>query len=330
MDLDTEALIARAAELRFSGAFRVDAGGETLVDHASGLADRAHGLPNTTGTRFAMASGAKTFTALAVLSLVADGTMSLDDPARRWLGDDLPQLPDGVTVRRLLSHTSGVGEGIDDDAEVEVFLVPGSPHDYESPEDFLAVIDKPMLAEPGSAFFYNNSGFVLVGLLAQRASGVRYQDLVRQRVFAPAALARTDFLRSDDLPGDAALGYLYPDATRTNIFHLPIEGAPDGGSYTTTADLRTFWTAHAAGRIVPAELVGLMATPPPGHDPDDAYGLGVWLPRPGVCQMVGADAGVSMVSEHDPAVDFTMSVLSNDSDGAWPMWQALREATGTG
>ena len=152
-----------------------------VTELAFGLADRAHNLPNTPDTRFGMASGTKTFTALAVLSLVADGTMGLDDPARRWLGDDLPQISDGVTLRRLLSHTSGVGEGIDDDAEVDVHLLPGAPHSYESPEDYLSVIDRPMQAEPGTEFFYNNSGFVLLGLLAQRASGVGYHDLVRQR-----------------------------------------------------------------------------------------------------------------------------------------------------
>lgn len=330
MDDQTEAVTAAAQEQGFSGVVRIDDAG-AVTELAFGLADRAHNLPNTAATRFGMASGTKTFTALAVLSLVADGTMGLDDPARRWLGADLPQIPDGVTVRRLLSHTSGVGEGIDDDAEVDVHILPGSPHSYEGPEDYLAVIDRPMLAEPGTEFCYNNSGFVLLGLLAQRASGIPYHDLVRQRVFEPAGLTRTDFLRSDDLPGDAAVGYLYPDASRTNLLHLPIVGAPDGGSYTTTADLRTFWTALAAGRIVPAALVELMGIRPAGTDPDDDdYGLGVWLPRPGVLQMVGADAGVSMVSEHDPAADFTMTVLSNDSDGAWAMWGVLRELTGTG
>ena len=329
MDDPTAALTLAAREQGFSGVVRIDEAG-AVTELAFGLADRAHNLPNTPDTHFGMASGTKTFTALAVLSLVADGTMGLDDPARRWLGDDLPQISDGVTLRRLLSHTSGVGEGIDDDAEVDVHLLPGAPHSYESPEDYLSVIDRPMQAEPGTEFFYNNSGFVLLGLLAQRASGVGYHDLVRQRVFEPAGLTRTDFLRSDDLPGDAAVGYLFPDATRTNVLHLPIVGAPDGGSYTTAADLRTFWTALAAGRIVPADLVQLMGTSPPGNDPDDDYGLGVWLPRPGVVQMIGADAGVSMVSEHDPAADFTMTVLSNDSEGAWPMWTVLRELTGTG
>ncbi len=89
---------------------------------------------------------------------------------------------------------------------------------------------------------------------------MRYQDLVRQRVIEPAGLTHTDFLRSDELPGTAAIGYLYPDGARTNVFHLPIEDSADGGAYSTVADLRDFWTGLAAGRIVSPALVEQMTT----------------------------------------------------------------------
>ncbi|HMR21775.1 MAG TPA: serine hydrolase domain-containing protein [Micropruina sp.] len=325
MELDTDTLVAVATENHFTGAVRVETGEECLFEAAFGMADRAHGIPNTPQTRFGMASGSKTFTALAVLSLVADGVMALDDPVRRWLGEDLPQLDDAVTLRQLLSHTSGVGEYLDDDAEGDVYLLPGSMHTYTSPEDFVALLDLPMLAAPGSRFEYNNGGFVLLGLAAQRASGTRYQDLVRERVLRPAGLEHTDFLRSDELPGSAALGYLYPDSLRTNVFHLPIEGSGDGGAYTTVGDARRFWLALAAGAIVPIELVEQMTTPGSPHDPDWPYGLGLWLPTPGgVWAMVGADAGVEMKSEHVPALDLTWTVIANETEKAWPLMRHLR------
>ncbi len=168
MELDADALAAFATDNGFTGAIRVENGAECLFEQAFGMADRAHGIPNTPQTQFGMASGSKTFTALAVLSLVADGTMALDDPVRRWLGADLPQIDDAVTVRHLLGHNSGVGEYLDDDADADEYLLPGSMHTYTSPEDFLPVLDVPMLAAPGSPFEYSNAGFVVLGLVAQR------------------------------------------------------------------------------------------------------------------------------------------------------------------
>jgi len=327
---DLAAAITETAEKKgFSGVVRVDDAGQTL-ELAFGLADRAHERPNRPRTQFAMASGSKTFTALAVMSLVNEGTLDLDESVRRWLGDDLKQIDDAVTLRHLLSHTSGVGEYLDDDADADTYILPGSMHTYLTPEDFVPLLDVPMLGTPGKEFFYNNGGFVLLGLIAQRASGIDYQDLVRQRVFQPAGLTHTDFLRSDELPGTAAIGYLYEDGARTNIFHLPIQGSADGGAYTTVADLVQFWTALAAGRIVPSELVEMMTTPAANHDPDDPYGLGVWLLQPNTWTMIGEDAGASLSSNHEPGRGFTWSVLSNHNEGAWKMTGLLLHWARTG
>lgn len=280
MELDTDTLVAVATENGFTGAIRVETGDGCLFEAAFGMADRAHGIPNTLATQFGVASGSKTFTALTVLSLVADGTLTLDDSIRRWLGDDLPQIDDAVTVRQLLGHNSGVGEYLDDDADADEYLMPGSMHSYTSPEDLLPLLDVPMQSEPGSRFEYSNAGFVLLGLIVQRAADTRYQELVRDRVLRPAGLEHTDFLRSDELPGSAALGYLYPEGLRTNIFHLPVEGSADGGAYTTVGDARRFWLALAGGAIVPLELVDLMTTPARHHDRSRSTAP----PRPRTCR----------------------------------------------
>lgn len=319
------AVAAYAADCGFQGTVRVDLGARTLVDAAYGLADRAHGIAHTPDTRCAMASGSKTFTALAVLALVQDGVLSLGTSVRDLLAPDLPRLDPDVTIAHLLSHTSGVGEYLDDDAESAQYLLPGSMHEYGAAHDFLGLLDQPMAGVPGAQFVYSNAGFVILGVVLERVTGARFQDVVRERVLAPAGLARTDFLRTDELPGDAAIGYLWPDRLRTNIFHLPIEGSADGGAYTTTADLRAFWLALSSGAIVSPHLTQLMTTPVPGHDPDDPYGLGVWLPAAGVWAMDGADAGVSLSSVHRPGSGLTRSVLSNQSDGAWPMATKIRE-----
>lgn len=325
MDFDADGLVAVATENGFTGAVRLETDDGVIYEGAFGLADRAHGVPNTPQTRFAIASGSKTFLALAVLSLVADGTMSLDDPARRWLGDDLPQVDDAVTLRLLLTHTSGVGEYLDDDSEKDEYLTPGGMQDYNCAEDFLPLLDQPMMFAPGTDFEYSNAGYVLLGVLAERASGVRFQQLIRDRVFAPAGLQGTDFLRSDALPGDVAIGYLYPEGLRSNIFHLPIEGAPDGGAYISLPDCHRFWRALDSGAIVPDALVREMTTPPDGRDPDDDYGFGLWLPRPGAWQLNGEDSGVSFWSEYLPAARVSFTSVANLGDNAWPPGKFLRD-----
>ena len=96
-----------ARETRFSGVIRVDRGDATELAVAYREADRAHGIANTVDTQFGVASGVKGMTATTVMSLVADGTLSLSTTARSLLGGDLPLIDDAVTVEHLLSHRSG-------------------------------------------------------------------------------------------------------------------------------------------------------------------------------------------------------------------------------
>src|SRR5688572_4339895 len=109
-------LDAVAAATRFSGVVRADRAGKVLVERAYGHAHRGLAVPNTPATRFGIASGTKGLTALAVMSLVEDGTLALGTTARSLLGDDLPLIDDAVTVEQLLAHRSGIGDYVDEDA----------------------------------------------------------------------------------------------------------------------------------------------------------------------------------------------------------------------
>ena len=315
-----------AAATRFSGVVRADRGGEVVVERAYGLAHRGLGLPNTPATRFAAASGAKGLTALAVMSLVEDGTLGLDTTARSLLGGDLPLIDDAVTVEHLLAHRSGIGDYLDESAleSGTAYVMPVPVHRLGTAEDYLQVLDGfPQVSPPGERFAYNNGGFVVLALLAERAARVPYHDHVRTRVCAPAGMRDTAFLRGDEPDGGVALGYLEPEGLRTNVLHLPVRGVGDGGNATTAADMRAFWTALFAGRIVPPARVAEMVAP--RSDADDArYGLGFWLAAsgPGVV-LVGSDAGVSFHSTHDPDQDLTATVIANVTDGAWDMAEAL-------
>ena len=319
---------------RFSGVVRVDRAGGTEVEAAYGFADRAHQVPNRVDTIFGTASGAKTFTALAVMSLVEDGVMDLATTARSLLGDDLPLVADDVTIEHLLAHTSGIGDYLDED-ELDGrtdYVVPVPVHTLVMAEDYLAMLDgHPTVSPAGERFSYNNGGYVLLAILAERASGVPYHDLVRTRVTEPAGMVDTAFLRSDELPGRAAYGYLAAEGLRSNLLHLPVRGVGDGGIYATAADLRAFWEALFAGRIVPEARVAEMVHPRTDWPEEEhRYGLGIHCALEGdAVWLEGYDAGVSFLSQFWPSTGAAYTVISNWTDGAWPLVTLLDERLGT-
>src|ERR1041384_3330564 len=109
-----------ARETGFHGVVHVSRGGEVEFARAYGLAHRGHGIANAVDTRFAIASGTKGLTALAVMSLVEQGALSLDPPAGEVLGDALPLIRDDVTVEHLLAHRSGIGDYFDENVQHDI------------------------------------------------------------------------------------------------------------------------------------------------------------------------------------------------------------------
>ena len=159
------------------------------------------------------------------MALVERGTLALGTTARSLLGDDLPLVADDVTVEHLLAHRSGIGDYFDEEAVTDItdYVMPVPVHELATTEQYLPVLDGHETRFPaGERFSYNNGGYVVLALLAERASGVGFHELVRTLVCEPAGMVDTAFLRSDELPGRAALGYLAADGLRTNVLHLPV------------------------------------------------------------------------------------------------------------
>ena len=327
-----DAVDSAAEKSGFSGVVRVDREGRMQLGAAYGLADRAHEIPNTLETVFGVASGTKTLTSLTVMGLVERGTLELGTTARSLLGDDLPLVADDVTIEHLLAHRSGIGDYLDEhDLDVHDYVMPVPVHQLATAEQYLTVLDGHQTAfVAGERFSYNNAGYVLLALLAERATGVEFYDLVRTLVCEPAGMTDTAFLRSDELPGRAALGYMSADGPRTNVFHLPVRGTGDGGIYSTAADLSALWDALLAGRIVPAARVADMLRPRSDWpEESERYGLGFHLHATrDDAWLEGYDAGVSCVSWHQPQSALTVTVLANGTDGAWPIHRVLREHLG--
>ena len=141
---DLETAVDRiAAAAGFSGVVRVDRGGRTELVKPYGSAHRGYGIPNTVDTRFGLASGTKSLTALSVVSLIEEDRLDLDTTARSVLGEDLPLIDDGVTVEHLLAHRSGIGDYFDEDAVESMtdYVMPVPVHRLATTGDYLAVLD---------------------------------------------------------------------------------------------------------------------------------------------------------------------------------------------
>jgi CubicO group peptidase (beta-lactamase class C family) len=329
-----EELVDAAAQAAgFSGVVRVDRSGRTEFAKAYGYADRAHRIANTVDTQFGTASVTKGFTALTVMALVERGVLDLSTTARSLLGDDLPEIADDVTVEHLLGHRSGIGDYLDEDGvdHVTGYALSVAVHRLATPEQYLAVLaGHPTSFRAGDRFAYNDAGYVVLAVLVERAAGGGYHDLVGRYVLEPAGMTRTAFLRSDELPAGGARGYLAREGLRTNVLHLPVVGVGDGGAYSIAADLHRLWEALHSGRIVSQETVAQMTTPRSDWPEESRrYGLGFHLHATGdAAWLEGYDAGVSSTTLHDPGQELTYTVISNWTDGAWPIITLLNTNLG--
>ena len=237
-----------------------------------------------------------------------------------------------MTVEHLLGHRSGIGDYLDEDEDGEItdYVMTVPVHELVDSEDYLRVLDgHPTKFAPDAGYSYCNGGFVVLAVIAERASGTPFHELVRQRVFEPARMVDTAYLRSDEPAGRTALGYLAADGPRTNLLHLPVRGSGDGGTTSTVADVHALWAAIFEGRIVAPERVAEMVRPRSDAPAESKrYGLGFWLdPVDERVLFEGYDAGVSFRSEHDPTSGDTWTVISNTSEGAWPLARLLHSGS---
>ncbi len=313
-------------------------GPDLVLERAYGYADRANEVVNTMQTRFGTASTTKTFTALGVCALMEDGQLTLDTSLTDVLDVSLPHVPREVTIERLLTHTSGVGDHYDEEVVTDFtsFHVSIPWYRLERPRDYLPLLaELPQKFRPGERFSYSNSGFILLGLVIEELAGVPYQEFVQARIFDRAGMSDSGFFRLDALPGSTALGYV--DAAdgswRTNVYNLPVVGGPDGGAFSTARDMARFWAALDGDLIVGRDWRRRFLGPQvPASTPGTFYGLGVWIyQRPGGpsfhCAQ-GGDAGVSFTSLHGAESEIEYTVACNAPPSETEIVKLLDDAIG--
>ena len=309
----------------FSGVFSVSDDDGVIFHQTGGYRNRAEKLPNEPDTAFGIASGTKMFTGLAVCKLIDEGRLSLEDKLWDLLARDLGQIDRNVTVRHLLTHTSGVGDYIDEEAdnitEQLDALYAKYPCYLWTHMDYYLQMTTPLPPKfrPGERFAYSNSGYVLIGLIIEAVSGMPYQQFVQENIIAPCKLAHTGFYPMDGLPANTALGYIEEGNSgqwRTNIFGLPIIGGSDGGIYTCAEDLDKLWRAVFSNRILSEEMTRTFLSRQAVIDEEDgiSYGLGVYIADEGhrlAYYAIGMDSGVDFFTAYFPKTKIVASVLGN-------------------
>ena len=264
------ALSARAEGLhtsdRFSGGLLISRNSKTIFEKTWGLANRETGEPIKLETKFRIGSMNKMFTAVAILQLVSQGKISLDDTMGKYLSDYPNKEMAQATIRQLLDHTAGAGDifGPDFDAHRT---------ELKTHADYIALYGNRAPGHaPGASDGYDNYGFILLAAIIERITGQSYYDYVRDHVFLPSAMKDTGSQPEDAHVQELAPGYMWRSGKWiSNSDTLPYRGTAAGGGYSTLADLLKFAQALEAGKLLPAPMLA-QATTPQNHN--RWYGLG--------------------------------------------------------
>lgn len=315
------------AQDAFSGTVTVAKNGRPFYSKAFGLATRAWNVKNRIDTKFNLASITKMFTAVAVAQLVEAGKLSFN----QTVGEVLPEYPNkdiarDVTVKQLLSHTSGmIGARAlieKDTPDMEIRTV------AEMAKSFVA---EPLSFTPGERSEYSNAGYILLGLIIEKASGQSYYDYLRTHIFHRTGMSNTDFYELDTHPKNLAEGF--EDAPggsrRNNIFALGVKGSPAGGAYSTGSDMARFAMALSSGKLVSKTMVEQMWTGVTENGSGTSeYGLGATISTTNGYRVISHGGGWRGITNHFaflPELGYSIVILSNYDDDPISIDYKVRE-----
>ena len=310
----------------FNGVISVRKDKETILRNSYGYADINNKIPNEIETKFATASAGKVFVAVGILQLIQKGKLNLNDTIGNILDFDLKSIDKGITIRHLLNHTSGIPDYFDESTMDEYAELWRDFPNYKIRKSMDLVplfIDKPMMYRPGEKFQYNNTGFVVLGIIIEKITGLLFDDYLSKNVFEPSGMLDTGYYELDRLPAKCANSYIYDEAHKefyTNIYSVDAKGTGAGGAFTTVIDVEKFWDNLLNGKLLPEELLREMLSLQSDGD-DDYYGYGIWLEktREGTFDPLfqGSDPGVSFVSSYDMNKKINITIISNTGNDVW-------------
>jgi D-alanyl-D-alanine carboxypeptidase len=294
----------------FSGTALIASDGDAVFAEPFGMANREFSVPNRIDTKFNIGSINKIFTKTAVAMLLSEGSLSLDDQ----IGDFLPEYAnreaaEKVTVRHLVQMSSGIGDFFGE----QFAATPKSR--LRTLEDYLPLFaGEPLEFEPGTGNRYSNGGYIVLGLIIEKASGEDYYDYVRRSIFEPIGMMDTDSYEADEIVSNLACGYTKfgPEEEeavelRRNIYTRPARGSSAGGGYSTAHDLLKFVNAVFSNALLPPEYnAWILGGPEPGGR---EQGDRDW--EPGGIALAGGAPGINSYIDIGAPEDYTIIVMTN-------------------
>ncbi len=307
-------------------ALRVERGDELLYRGASGMADLELGVELAPDMVFRLGSITKQFTSAMILLLAEEGRLALDDPLEKFL-PSYPTHGHTITVKHLLNHTSGIRSY----TSIPGYMDQEIRRDLTTEELVAVFSGEPMEFAPGTAWSYNNSGYVLLGALLEEVSGKSYSELLETRLFDPLRLEHTR-VGGEQIVPRRARGYDKEDGVWVNAPYLSMTQPHGAGALISTVDDVARWT-HAlhGGEVVSAESLAAMTSPTRLADGEEVpYGYGLSLStvrgRP-VIQHGGGIHGFRTFALWMPEEEVLVVILSNaGGGGATPGEVALQVA----
>lgn len=306
--------------------------GEVVYAKGFGFRDVEFGAPMTPQTRVGIGSVTKSFTALVIMMLSEEGKLSLDDPIDKFLPISLRPFGEPVTVKHLLSHSSGIPALAYAEAFIRNVVGDEAPWlpitSFEDLRAFMNEAEKWAVAKPGERFFYLNEGYLLLGHIVEAVSGKSYEIFVKERILTPLGMTRTTFQKSEvDTDPDWATPYVVDREGKRIPSRFPFGVSADGGLISTVLDLSNYLRFYLSrgewngSRLVSAKSIEQMETP---HVPlpsplfgAEGYGLG-WSVYPDFLgHRLVAHSGSVLVHTafvgYIPDVGVGVAVLANSS-----------------
>ena len=315
-------MVRAAADSGFNGTVYARFGDE-VVEKQFGASDAAGHVPILNHTRFNIASAGKMFTAVAIGRLVDRGSVRFDAPIGHYFTDLKPELA-VITVAQLLNHTSGLGD----------YFNPANRAAIDAARSATDLLPLALEAAPafaaGSRRAYSNSGFVVLGAIIEKVSGLSYAEYVKREILDPVRMSDTRFDARDSAE---PMTRMSPQGMLKTAVLSPmgsVRASPAGGMFSTARDLAAFLTALRNGGLVSKQTLNALLEPRPNPDGGSGlygFGFNVRAQEPRRVGHGGGAPGINAeIALYPESGAQLIALANNDPPGASRMVTVLEKA----